>query len=112
MAGGGPGSPKSLRSNELDKFSKNNPFTVVQLDKLPISIIIKKTTHTNEVKMSDFIYESQCDEFESYLPSEADLEEYADYLDSLDNDGQPDEYTEWQDYMGGDDWDHGQYSDF
>lgn len=26
-------------------------------------------------------------------------------------DGQPDEYTEWQDYMGGDDWDHGQYDD-
>ena len=25
------------------------------------------------------------------------------------DDGQPDEYTEWQDYMGGDDWDHGQY---
>lgn len=25
------------------------------------------------------------------------------------NDGQPDSYTEWQDYMGGDDWDHGQY---
>lgn len=24
-------------------------------------------------------------------------------------DGQPDEYTEWQDYYGGDDWDHGQY---
>lgn len=27
-------------------------------------------------------------------------------------DGQPDEYTEWQDYMGGDDWDHGQYDNF
>lgn len=26
-----------------------------------------------------------------------------------DYDGQPSEYTEWQDYMGGDDWDHGQY---
>ena len=26
-----------------------------------------------------------------------------------DYDVQPDEYTEWQDYMGGDDWDHGQY---
>ena len=26
-------------------------------------------------------------------------------------DGQPDEYTEWQDYMGGDDWDHGQYDE-
>ena len=22
-------------------------------------------------------------------------------------DGQPSEYDEWQDYMGGDDWDHG-----
>ena len=29
--------------------------------------------------------------------------------DVEDNDGQPDEYTEWQDYMGGDDWDHGQF---
>ena len=28
---------------------------------------------------------------------------YAEY------DGQPSEYDEWQDYMGGDDWDHGQY---
>ena len=29
----------------------------------------------------------------------------------VEDDGQPDEYTEWQDYMGGDDWDHGQYDD-
>ena len=29
--------------------------------------------------------------------------------DGWDDDGQPDEYTEWQDYMGGDDWDHGQF---
>lgn len=28
------------------------------------------------------------------------------------DDGQPTEYEEWQDYMGGDDWDHGQYDDF
>jgi hypothetical protein len=27
----------------------------------------------------------------------------------IENDGQPDEYTEWQDFMGGDDWDQGQY---
>ena len=26
-------------------------------------------------------------------------------------DGQPTEYEEWQDYYGGDDWDHGQYDD-
>ena len=25
------------------------------------------------------------------------------------DDGQPTEYDEWQDYMGGDDWDQGQY---
>jgi hypothetical protein len=29
--------------------------------------------------------------------------------DEIENDGQPDEYTEWQDFMGGDDWDQGQY---
>ena len=27
------------------------------------------------------------------------------------DDGQPSEYEEWQDFMGGDDWDHGQYDD-
>ena len=30
--------------------------------------------------------------------------------DSVD-DGQPTEYEEWQDYMGGDDWDQGQYDE-
>ena len=30
---------------------------------------------------------------------------------SWEDDGQPTEYDEWQDYMGGDDWDHGQYDD-
>jgi hypothetical protein len=28
-----------------------------------------------------------------------------------DHDGQPTEYEEWQDYMGGDDWDHGQFDE-
>ena len=31
--------------------------------------------------------------------------------DDPEDDGQPSEYTEWQDYFGGDDWDHGQYDD-
>ena len=40
--------------------------------------------------------------------------EDCDFDDDVDDvecedDGQPSEYTEWQDYMGGDDWDHGQY---
>lgn len=32
-----------------------------------------------------------------------------DFDCEFEDDGQPSEYTEWQDYMGGDDWDHGQY---
>jgi hypothetical protein len=52
------------------------------------------------------------------------MEGYQDYLDTLDyeidfafdldeyeDDGQPDEYTEWQDFNGGDDWDFGQCDD-
>jgi hypothetical protein len=34
--------------------------------------------------------------------------EWVDGCD-YDDDGQPSEYEEWQDYMGGDDWDHGQF---
>jgi len=34
--------------------------------------------------------------------AEGDCDEVAD-------DGQPSEYEEWQDFYGGDDWDHGQY---
>jgi len=30
------------------------------------------------------------------------------YMDGDVDDGQPDLYTEMQDYYGGDDWDHGQ----
>ena len=28
-------------------------------------------------------------------------------VDVVEDDGQPSEYDEWQDYYGGDDWDHG-----
>jgi hypothetical protein len=34
-----------------------------------------------------------------------------DYDVEDDYDGQPDEYTEWQDFQGGDDWDQGQYDE-
>ena len=37
-----------------------------------------------------------------------DIEDYACENRDCD-DGQPSEYEEWQDYMDGDDWDHGQY---
>lgn len=37
-----------------------------------------------------------------------------DAMEDIDfeDDGQPSEYDEWQDYMGGDDWDHGQYDSY
>ena len=38
------------------------------------------------------------------LPNDADL----DFQD----DGQPTEYEEYQDFYGGDDWDHGQYDEY
>lgn len=60
--------------------------------------------------------EVQSDEL-AYLPTEQDWSEYEQWLatqndgsfdDDYADDGQPDEYTEWQDVYGGDDWDHGQ----
>ena len=33
------------------------------------------------------------------------------YDGDYENDGQPTEYDEWQDFYGGDDWDHGQYDE-
>ena len=39
-------------------------------------------------------------------------DEDGDYIPGQDDgewDGQPDEYTEWQDVYGGDDYDHGQF---
>jgi len=39
----------------------------------------------------------------------ADEESYYEDEDEPYDDGQPSEYDEWQDFYGGDDWDHGQY---
>ena len=39
-----------------------------------------------------------------------DLLDNAEFVD-FEDDGQPDEYTEWQDLYGGADWDHGQYDE-
>lgn len=45
----------------------------------------------------------------SVEPEDADWDGFCD-LDV--DEGQPDEYTEWQDVYGGDDWDHGQYDEY
>jgi len=53
------------------------------------------------------------DEFVDYLGLLGEEDEYdeEDEHDDEEDYGQPSpsEYDEWQDYMGGDDWDHGQY---
>tara|TARA_R110000824_G_scaffold32368_1_gene104527 strand:+ start:89 stop:436 length:348 start_codon:yes stop_codon:yes gene_type:complete len=60
----------------------------------------------------DSLGELETNEFDSI---EIDIEDSRDMYDEIsdnelyEDDGQPDEYTEWQDFMGGDDWDHGQY---
>ena len=40
---------------------------------------------------------------------EADAREDDDGDDIEEDDGQPSEYVEWQAFMGGDDWAHGQF---
>lgn len=54
----------------------------------------------------DSIEDGDCDVDADWIDPSGDYE-----CDESDFDGQPSEYDEWQDYMGGDDWDHGQYDD-
>ena len=79
--------------------------------------------HTHEEKSMTFeeAFENDPqarDEFHDYLDEMA--EEHVHVAERLhdrdedeieEDDGQPSEYDEWQDYMGGDDWDQGQYDD-
>ena len=65
--------------------------------------------------MEDFAFCVFCDCFISHVPDPDAAEQVCDDCSSGDwaeDDGQPSEYDEWQDYMGGDDWDHGQYDEF
>jgi hypothetical protein len=68
---------------------------------------------TNEQHVDELAITAQdWAEYQAWLAAQDesnDGEWVDDYADEYEGDGQPDEYTEWQDYMGGDDWDHGQY---
>ena len=46
--------------------------------------------------------------WDGYAAFQDDAEELEE-MEDAEYDGQPSEYDEWQDYMGGDDWDHGQF---
>ena len=62
--------------------------------------VVEEVQSDNDLDSLEFEY----DEWEEVESDDGHRELYED-----EQDGQPDEYTEWQDYMGGDDWDHGQY---
>lgn len=55
--------------------------------------------------MSSF-EKSQCDEFNGPELTAEEMAQFWGDEEASENydDGQPDEYTEWQDYMGGDDY--------
>jgi len=59
----------------------------------------------------DAAYDAWKDEDESENLEWTDDDIDHDFSDDDEYDGQPDEYTEWQDLYGGDDWDHGQYDE-
>ncbi len=71
----------------------------------------KKTSHETVLRIRPVFCEEcgepLCDELNEEFVCGV-CEEHASGMEA-EYDGQPDEYTEWQDYMGGDDWDHGQY---
>ena len=74
---------------------------------------IKQTLNQEELDamvaaMEDFDFGEELDIeiLEEDFEDIGDNELYDEY------DGQPDEYTEWQDYYGDDDWDHGQYNHY
>lgn len=67
------------------------------------------TNYDSRFDLDDADLEIRFEDDSRYDDEMDELEEYAYGDDEDDYDGQPDEYTEWQDYMGGDDWDHGQY---
>lgn len=52
--------------------------------------------------------------YEAMAEVDFDVDQYGDEGDDYEDEynGQPSEYDEWQDYMGGDDWDHGQYDEY
>jgi hypothetical protein len=59
-------------------------------------------------------YASMCDGSGDHMCEaccNAMRDEANENMPDFEDDGQPTEYEEWQDYMGGDDWDHGQYDD-
>jgi hypothetical protein len=63
----------------------------------------------NDLSRKEFDISFMCQECQDSAFAPDDDDE----LDAeLEGDGQPSEYQEWHDYMGGDDWDQGQFENY
>ena len=61
----------------------------------------------------DYDFAQEVEDYNDYYIEENTVDdEDEDNFHEDEYDGQPDEYTEWQDVYGGDDWDHGQYDEY
>jgi hypothetical protein len=93
-----------IRSSEPDPAG-------VQLETRPVKVAEERHEEINDGAngYDDVKIAREHDEIVAKARQES--EERNGYDDEPEDDGQPSEYDEWQDYMGGDDWDQGQYDD-
>jgi hypothetical protein len=90
-----------------------NSSTYHKKDGTPIRSILKEEA---KMEIREAIDPREAYEADEAARFEADCDCGSEYDDDVcyecEDDGQPDEYTEWQDLYGGDDWDHGQYDEY
>ena len=67
--------------------------------------VMRNKQHNSKGKKMDHFDAVTCEEFYS----DEERHAWEQRLEAEENDGQPDEYTEWQDLYEGDDCDHGQF---
>jgi len=81
-------------------------MSVFELDAATFEQMITNFREDNNMTPSENIYRSDRDVVDDVI----DVDAFNEMLDEFngEDDGQPSEYDEWQDYMGGDDWDYGQ----
>jgi len=81
-------------------------MSVFELDAATFEKMITNFREDNNMTPSENIYRSDRDVVDDVI----DVDAFNEMLDEFngEDDGQPSEYDEWQDYMGGDDWDYGQ----
>ena len=84
-------------------------FAVLILSPLMIDVFAQEVITVNQTEPCFLNYSAGVDMWKN-CGFDEDLEDEEGF--EFEDDGQPSEYTEWQDFNGGDDWDQGQYDEF